>query len=92
MLVLNLNKVHFTACMLRCPKNGWISGNSVDPDQTPVLGYLIWAYTVCLGLFVPILRVILVCILGYLEMCILCIKLFRPSSVSASDTIIFLLT
>ena len=35
--------------------------NSVDPDQTPrFLRRLIWVYTVCKGLSVPILKVITV--------------------------------
>ena len=36
--------------------------NSVDPDQTPLLRRLIWVYTVCSGLSVPIGRFITVCV------------------------------
>ena len=32
--------------------------NSVDPDQMPHSAHLIWVYTVCKGLSVPILWVI----------------------------------
>ena len=35
---------------------GWVA-NSVDPDETPHLRCLIWVYTVCSGMSVPILMV-----------------------------------
>ena len=35
----------------------WWVANSVDPDQMPHLWHLIWVYTVCWGLSVPVHRV-----------------------------------
>ena len=33
---------------------------SVEPDQMPQLWHLKWVYTVCSGLFVPVLRIIMI--------------------------------